>query len=378
MIEWKIPLFIPDLTIEDVEAACAPIREGWLTMGDRTRRFEKAFTERVEDFHTFAVTNGTAALQLALAGLGIAAGDEVLVPSLTFVACANAIVSLGAKPVFVDLCGESDWTLSPDDMLDKIGDKTRAVMVVHYAGFPCRMEAIVPIARQAGIAVIEDSAHALFSRREGTTCGCFGDVGCFSFFTNKNMTTGEGGMVVTKDDKLAERIRLLRSHGMTTLTLERHRGYALSYDVTAFGYNYRIDDIRSAIGIVQLRRLDDSLHRRKRIYSLYIDALKDIEEIDIPFLQRKNDTVGHHIFPIRLRDGSDRQAFMNAMREDGIQTSIHYPPIHTFSVYRSLGEKAECPLTESVAAGEVTLPFYPSMSDDDVHTVCEAVKRHVI
>jgi dTDP-4-amino-4,6-dideoxygalactose transaminase len=378
MTDWKIPLFTPDLTEDDIQAAIAPIHDGWLTMGDRSREFEQVFANRIGARHAFAVCNGTAALHLALAGIEIVAGDEVLVPSLTFVACANVILTLGAKPVFVDVCGEDDWTICPHDMQRKITKRTRALLAVHYAGFTCRMEELLPIARHNDIAVIEDCAHALFTIHNGKTCGTFGEIGCFSFFSNKNMTTGEGGMLVADDPHLAERIHLLRSHGMTTLTLDRHRGHAFSYDVKEFGFNYRIDEIRSALGLSQFRRLNDNLKKRKAIYEFYVEQLKQIEEIRIPFQNRTQDDVGYHIFPILLRDLQLREPLMNTLKEEGIQTSIHYPPIHRFTAYSRFAQEANCPITERITAGEVTLPFYPGMAENDVTTVCEAIKRHLV
>ncbi|MBN2325993.1 MAG: DegT/DnrJ/EryC1/StrS family aminotransferase [Candidatus Omnitrophica bacterium] len=375
MVIWKIPLFTPDFTEEDVQSAMAPIRDGWLTMGERSLNFEKTFAEQLGVRHAFAVSSGTAAIHLALACAGVAPGDEVLVPSLTFVACANTIVSLGAKPVFVDCAGENDWTFSPRDFKKKITEKTRAIMVVHYAGFPCRMEEISPVAREHGLAVVEDCAHAIFSSRNGQKCGTFGDAAAFSFFSNKNMTTGEGGMVAVEQDSYADRLRKLRSHGMTTLTLDRHKGRAISYDVVEPGYNYRIDEIRSALGLSQLKRLPDNLQRRAEIYRCYNELLGDVDEIMIPFLDRKEDEVGYHIYPILLRDPAAREALIQNMKESGVQTSIHYPAIHRFSAYRDYAEQADCPLTEKISDGELTLPFYPQMTEDDVKLVCESLKK---
>ncbi|MGC9326870.1 MAG: DegT/DnrJ/EryC1/StrS family aminotransferase [Candidatus Hinthialibacter sp.] len=374
---WKIPLFTPDFTEEDIQSAMAPIRDGWLTMGERTLEFEKTFADQVGSGYAFAVSSGTAAIHLALACAGVAPGDEVLVPSLTFVACANTILALGAKPVFVDCDGEQDWTFSPQDFLKKITEKSRAIMVVHYAGFPCRMEEIMLVAREHGLAVIEDCAHALFSSRRGRQCGTFGDAAAFSFFSNKNMTTGEGGMAVVHQESYADRLRKLRSHGMTALTLDRHQGRAISYDVVEPGYNYRIDEIRSALGLSQLKRLPENLQRRREIYQCYNRHLGNVEEIVIPFLDRNDDEVGYHIYPILLRDSAMRESLIHNMKNDGVQTSIHYPAIHRFSAYRDFTAQADCPWTETISDGELTLPFYPQMTEDDVKQVCESLKKGI-
>ncbi|HEY6071919.1 MAG TPA: DegT/DnrJ/EryC1/StrS family aminotransferase, partial [Anaerolineales bacterium] len=254
-MDWRVPLADIDFDEEEAQAAADVVRSRWLSMGAVTQQFEEEFAAFIGSKYTLAVTNATAALHLACLSAGLGPGDEVIVPSLTFVATANAIRYTGAVPVFADV--ESlDWlTISPASIEACITGKTRAIMVMHYAGFACNMPAIMEIARRHGLVVLEDSAHAIGSRLEGRGLGTWGAVGCYSFFSNKNMTTGEGGMLATDDPALAERLRLLRSHGMTTLSWDRHQGHASAYDVVDLGYNYRIDEIRSAIGRVQLRKL---------------------------------------------------------------------------------------------------------------------------
>lgn len=377
MPEWKIPLFEPDISDDDIEAAIEPLRERWLTMGERTQRFERAFEKKLDGGHAVALCSCTAALHLSLLALEIGPGDEVIVPSLTFAACANVIIAVGAKPVFADICGPDDWTIDPEDIQKKITKYTKAVIAVHYAGFPCRMDSILAIARQNELFVIEDCAHALVSSYRGTSCGLIGDVGCFSFFSNKNMTTGEGGMAVSRDESIASRIRLLRSHGMTTLTLDRYRGRALSYDITAFGLNYRPSEIVSSLGLSQLGRLDRNLQKRREIYTSYIKSLMPIKGISIPFLQRTDESIGYHIFPILLDTPDIRESSINQLKEKGIQTSIHYPPIHKFSIYRQLlgDNDPDCPITEDIAGREVTLPFYPFMNNHDIDMITAALMK---
>ena len=215
------------------------VRSGWWSMGPRVGELERAFAQHCGARHALAVTNGTAALHLALLAAGCAAGDEVLLTSLNFVAAANTIRHTGPIPVFCDITGVDDLNVSPDDIEAAIGPRTRALVVMHYGGHPCRMDAILELATRHGLALVEDAAHAPGAEWRGQRCGTFGDVGCFSFFSNKNLPVGEGGMIVTDDDALAERIGLLRSHGMTTLTWDRHRGHASSYDVVSEGFNYR-------------------------------------------------------------------------------------------------------------------------------------------
>lgn len=374
MVEWRVPLFDPDITADDEAAVLRPLRDKWLTMGEATREFESAFAEHVNVKHAFAVSSCTAALHLSVLALDLEPGDEVLVPSLTFCGCANVIRAAGATPVFVDIASKNDWTLSPDDLKAKLTPRSKAFMAVHYAGFACQTDALMSIAESHGMALIEDCAHALFTRVSSRACGTNGAAGCFSFFTNKNMSTGEGGMFVTNDDELAEKVRLLRSHGMSTLTLDRHQGRAVSYDVLRTGLNYRIDEMRARLGLSQLKRLEANLEKRRAVYRAYLERLNGIEGFTIPFSGRKIDEVGIHIFPVALDSGINRAAFIQAMKERGIQTSIHYPAVHLFSAYADFREAA-CPLTEDIASREVTLPFYPHMSAADLNTVIEALRE---
>jgi dTDP-4-amino-4,6-dideoxygalactose transaminase len=247
---------------------------------------------------------------------------------------------------------------------------------MHYGGYACDMPAILALAQARGLAVIEDAAHADGSLLAGKYLGTWGLIGCYSFFSNKNMTTGEGGMLVTGDQILAEKFRTLRSHGMTSLTWERHEGHAWSYDVTAVGYNYRIDEIRSAIGRVQLKKLTGFNNNRARVVDWYGNYLQElVPSVHIPFQTHRGESC-HHIYPILLPEGSDRLAFMEAMKTQRIQTSIHYPPIHTFSAYQDLRPaQGTLAVTEAVARREVTLPLYPGLTQDDVLAVAQAVQR---
>jgi dTDP-4-amino-4,6-dideoxygalactose transaminase len=250
---WKVPLADVNLGPEEIKAVTEVLKSGWLSMGPRTEEFEHRFAEFLGIKHAFAVANGTAALHLACEALGLKEGDEVLCPALTFVATANAILYTGARPVFVDINGSHDLNFSVTDAAIKVTERTRAIMVVHYGGYPCDMDGVRDLAAKYNLKILEDCAHApgafYHSKNGPQMVGTIGDVGCFSFFANKNMTTGEGGMVVTKDDQLAEKIRIRRSQGMTTLTWERHKGHSFSYDVVVMGYNNRIDEIRAATGI---------------------------------------------------------------------------------------------------------------------------------
>lgn len=374
-MEWKIPLSDIDFGEEEFAAVDGVLRSKWLTMGAVTQEFEQALAAYVGAKHAIAVTNATAALHLACVVAGLQSGDEAIVPSLTFVATANAVRYTGATPVFADITGDNDLNISCAAIEKAITPRTRAILLVHYGGYACDMPAIMALARQHGLALIEDAAHAVGSELEGKMLGTWSDVGCFSFFSNKNMTTGEGGMLVTNDDTVAQRLGWLRSHGMTSLTWDRHKGHASSYDVVELGYNYRIDEVRSALGLCQLRKLPANNERRRMLTQVYRDALDElVPQVIAPFKQHRGVSAAH-LMPVLLPPGADRTRFMESMKSQGVQTSIHYPPVHTFTAYEGRGTDRHLPLTEELAAREVTLPLYPAMTDNNVLAVVRAVAQ---
>jgi dTDP-4-amino-4,6-dideoxygalactose transaminase len=371
---WRVPL--ADISVDDelADAVLEVVRSGWWSMGPRVAEFEGEFAAFSGARHAIPVANGTAALHLALLAVGCGPGDEVIVPSLNFVAAANAIANTGAEPVFCDIVGPNELNLDPADVEAAVGPRTKAVVVLHYAGFPCAMDAIGEIAEQHGLAVVEDAAHAPGASLHGRMCGTLGDVGCFSFFSNKNLPVGEGGMVLTGDDDLAERLRLLRSHGMTTLTWDRHRGHASSYDVVLPGFNYRLDEVRAAVGLVQLRRLPEENAARTRIAARYREALDGERGLTMPLDAGGGDRISsYHLAVALLPGGADRSAVRAALDAQGIQTSVHYPPIHTFTAYRSSAGRRELPQTDAVAERLLTLPLYGRMSDEQVKAVIEGL-----
>lgn len=374
-MSWQVPLSDIDLDDAEIAAVEKVLRSRWLSMGPVTQEFEATFAATIGAKHAFAVSNGTTALHLAYAALGLGPGDEVIVPALTFVATANAIRYSGATPVFADISSLDDLTIAPADIAAKITPRTRAIAVMHYGGYLCDMAAISDLARQHGLAVVEDACHAPAATYRGRGAGVLGDAGCFSFFANKNLVTGEGGMVTTDRDDLAERIRLLRSHGMTTLTWDRHRGHAASYDVVATGFNYRLDEIHSALGLVQLGRLVENNRRRAAIVSRYRAELAGLEGLAVPFaVPVAGSQPAYHLFPIILHPAVERAAFMTYLRDQGIQSSIHYPPIHKFSAFRDELIGLRLPMTEAAGDREVTLPLFPTMTERQIEYVVEAIR----
>ena len=374
---WRIPLADVDIGISEKEAVMAVLDKGWLSMGEVTQAFEQEFAAYIGVRHAFAVSNGTVALHMACLAAEVGPGDEVIVPSLTFVATANAVAYTGATPVFADVSSPQDLTISPNSIAAHITSRTKAIIVMHYGGYPCWMEDILKLAERHGLTVIEDDAHAPGAELIGRRMGNWGLVGCFSFFSNKNMTTGEGGMLTTNNDHIAEKLGWLRSHGMTTLTWDRHRGHAWSYDVVAPGYNYRMDEIRAALGRVQLKKLEANNSHRKELVAQYTHMLSTvIPEVEIPFIGHPGESA-YHLMVILLPAAINRVHFMEGMKIFGIQTSVHYPPVHHFSYYRKwLAEQTRAlSVTEDAANRVVSLPLFGKMNSGDVEEVTAAIRK---
>lgn len=363
-----VPLFKPDFGQQEEERVLEVLRSGWIAMGPQCESLEKKFAEIVGADYAIALNSCTAALHLANHLFDTKPGDEVIVPSLTFAATANAVIFTGATPVFADIAGPDDWTISPADIARRITPKTRAVVVMHFAGFPCDMAAIAQICEEANLALIEDACHGLGGSLDGKAMGSLGDIGCFSFYSNKIITTGEGGMLVTNRGDLAERARLLRSHGMTATAVDRMRGSS-GYDITEVGYNYRLDDLRAALGLAQIDRLPDSIARRLAIVRHYRTRLSEIPGLRIPEHGGRGQPA-HYILPV-LVESAGRDRVRNELEAAGVQTSVHYPPVHGFAHYREMA--SSLPNTEWVAERTLTLPLYPSLEESQVDYVCDTL-----
>ncbi len=375
-MQWRVPLFDPDLGEAEKQAVTSVICSKWLTMGDRTAELETRFAAFLGSRHAVALNSCTAALHLALLGVGVEPGDDVVCPSLTFVATANAIRYCGAQPVFADVASLDNWNVSRATLEAVVTPQTKALIVVHYAGFPCDMPAIMTFAQSRGLAVVEDSAHAPGACLDGKAAGTWGDCGCFSFFSNKNMTTGEGGMLLTDQDAVAERIIRLRSHGMTTLTLDRYKGHAFSYDVLDLGYNYRMGELNAALGLAQLAQLTIRNQQRRLCVERYWQHLFAIPALSMPFQQAPGQSA-YHLMPVLLPPGCERQRVMATMQAAGVQTSIHYRPIDTFTAYveAGLGPGQHLVHTHEIGKRALTLPLYPSMSPKQIDYVCRVLRE---
>jgi dTDP-4-amino-4,6-dideoxygalactose transaminase len=374
---WIARLSELDFDETELVGVLDAIDSEWITAGPRTAAFEKAFASVCGTSDAIAVSNGTAALFLALKALGIGPGDEVLCPSLTFVATAAAVIHCGAKPVLVDICSPEDPTMDPVDAEQRITPRTKAILPVHYAGIPANMHVLTSLAQTHGLRIVEDAAHAPGARYDGRPCGSWGDAGCFSFFGNKNITTAEGGMITTSDPELAAHIRLLRSHGMTVNSWDRENGRPGHYDVTEFGFNFRFDDIRAALGLAQLAKLERINIQRKQLSRLYNVLLSESEpDLLLPFasipLEKEP---SYHLYPVLFPTSEERNSMEELLREDGIQTSIHYKPIHWFKAFRDIEPGISLPVTERFAERELSLPIYPSMTESHIETIVSAVNH---
>lgn len=367
---YDIPLFDLNFGEEEESAVVETLKSKWISMGPKCVEFEKKFAETLNVKYACAVTNCTAALHLACCALGIKNEHEVLCPSLTFAATVNCIRYVGANPVFVDICGNDDLCIDANQMESLITERTKAIIPMHYAGFPCDMEKIMEIAKEYGLYVIEDACHAPLSVYKGKKLGTIGDVGCFSFFSNKNISTGEGGMIVTNNEEIYNKVKLMRSHGMTTMSYQRALGHAVNYDLVDLGYNYRMDDIRASIGIAQLNKLREDLNKRIQIRNWYCERLSKLESIHIPF-KNKTEFASNYIFPIVLKNSivEKRDMLRTKLHEKGIQTSVHYPAVHRFSVYRKFSKKLYN--TEYVADNEITLPMYAKLEKSQIEYICD-------
>jgi dTDP-4-amino-4,6-dideoxygalactose transaminase len=371
---WKIPLSDVDLGAEEREAVGRVVDSGWLTLGREVGAFESEFAAFCGADEAVAVANGTAALHLACLALGVGPGVEVIVPTLTFVASANAVALCGARPVFADSIGPDDLSIDPADVERRITPATRGVMCVHYAGYPCRMEALLEICERHGLFLIEDVAHAPGASWEGRTLGTIGDAGCFSFFGNKNMTTGEGGMVLARDPEVLAQIRLLRSHGMTTMSWDRFRGHASAYDVVRLGFNYRPSELTAALGRPQLGKLPANNERRNALIERYRARLDQPgARTSMPF---RGQVGSGHLAVLVVERQEVRDPLREALADAGIQTSLHYPPVHLFDHYRSAYGHApgDLPVAEDLARRCITLPLYPTMTHAQIDAVCDCVE----
>lgn len=369
---YKIPLFNLNFDECEAQAAYDTIRSGWISTGPKNAELERMFIDMWKVKHAVSMSNCTDALHVCCMVCGFGHGDEVIVPSLTFAASCNCIRYVGATPVFADIVGPNHINIDPKDIEAKITPHTKGIIVVHLAGFPADMDAIIDIAHRHNLKVIEDACHGPLSEYKGRKLGTIGDCAAFSFFSNKNISTGEGGMFITNNEEMAKKARLIRSHGMSTMSYQRASGHATEYDITCLGYNFRLDDIRASIAIEQLKKLPKDLEVRALVRKRYLENLSKVDRVVVPFADCAEFT-SNYIFPIVIKDSTKerRNALREYIHEQGIQTSVHYPAAHRFSTYKECG--AVLPQTEYVTDNEVTLPMYAALTMEQIDFICKVV-----
>jgi dTDP-4-amino-4,6-dideoxygalactose transaminase len=373
--EWRVPLTDIAMSEGDVQAVLDCLDSGWLTMGPRTQAFEEALADYVGTPHAITVSSGTAALHLACLAAGIGPGDEVIVPAFTFVASASAARYVGAEPVLCDVRSPQDFNIDPEDALRRITPRTRAIVAVHFCGYPAEALALRELCDERGLVLIEDCAQAIGAHvdESGRRVGTVGELGAFSFFSKKQLCVGEGGMVTTADEALAERVRLLRSHALSSSTWDRHRGHDPAYDVVDVGFNFRLDEPRAALGMSRLGGLEAGIAARRATVRAYRERLADVPGVELAFDAAAVERSSHFAFPVLLKDRQTRDRFREDLKADGIQTTW-YPALHSFSGYRGYAPAEGLPAAMETADRHCALPLSATMDLAEVDTVVEAVR----
>lgn len=365
--EKALPYGRQSIDEEDIRAVVDVLRSDWLTTGPNVEHFEQAVATKVKAAHGVAVCNGTAALHAAYHTAGVGPGDEVIVPTMTFAATANAAVYQGATPVFSD-CDADTLLIDIESVKERITKNTKAIVGVDFAGQPCDWKALRDLAQDHDLVTVCDGAHALGAvDADGTPIGAAADLTTFSFHPVKHITTGEGGMIVTDDDGMADRMRTFRNHGLTSDHRERESTGQMVYDMPDVGYNLRLSDIHAALGTSQLRHLDEWVERRNTIADLYSGRLDERQAE--PLEVRRGVRHAYHLFIVRV---DDRDQVLQALRAEGIGANIHYKPVHMHSYYQK-SAKAECPNAEAAFKRILSLPMFPAMTDQDVDRVVAAL-----
>lgn len=362
---------------DDRRAVESVLNSDWLTTGPKVTEFEAAVTSYTGAREGVAVNTGTAALHAALWAAGIGPGDEVIVPAISFVASANCVLYVGATPVFADLSPDT-LNVDPEDVIRKVTSRTKAIVAVDFAGHPCDHDALRAIAARHGLVIIQDAAHSLGATYKGRKVGSLQDITTLSFHPVKHVTTGEGGMVLTDDPRIAKRVRSFRHHGIDMDLHARNRTNSWEYDVITLGFNYRLPDINCALGVSQLAKSDRWLARRRTIVSAYNDALSGVSMLQLP-VQHADSQSAWHLYVVRLNletITASRSHVFAALRAENIGVNVHYIPIPWMTHYKNLGfQKGQWPVAEGEYERVISLPIYPSMSDQDVADVVTAIQK---
>jgi dTDP-4-amino-4,6-dideoxygalactose transaminase len=375
-MSWRVPLADLKIPEDDVQAVLDCLRSGWLTMGPRTKEFEEQFAAYVASPHAVAVSSCTAALHLACLAAGLGEGDEAIVAGMSFVSTPNAVRYTGATPILCEIGGPHDMNIDVEDVERRITPRTKAVLAVHFCGYPARVLELRRLCDERGLLLIEDAAQAVAATVDdsGRPTGTVGDLACFSLFSKNQLPVGEGGVVTAADEELATKVRSLRSHAMTSVTWDRHRGYADTYDIVDVGYNYRLDEPRAALALSRLKRLDDDIESRRELARTYRRELGGLDGLELVWSDATVERASHFAFPVLLADRPARDRFRERLQALGVQTTW-YPAIHRFTEYRETYGQLSLPRVEAAADRHCALPMSSGFSFEQVEIVVGAVKQ---
>jgi len=373
----NVPFVVPMITPDDKKSITNALNSRLLTDGPLLKKFETKFAKFTGSKFAIGVSNATAALQLSLLASGISEGDEVIVPDITFVATANAVMATGATPVLADI-EKNDINISVDSIKSNITPKTKAIIPVHFAGKSCDMKKIVDIARKNDLVIVEDCAHAIGTKYNRKHVGNFGISGCFSFYPTKNMTTIEGGMIICNSKKIAKYLISCRNHGISkTYTQRFSSGLPWDYDIKQHGYNFRLDEIRSAMGLSQIKKLHEWNKKRNNAANYYTNNLKSIKGVETPLNVPISEKHSWHLYVIKIKNsyGLNRNHLFKKLLEQGIRTSVHYKPLHNFSLYQKQAKSFSSLKNSSGVYAEIlSLPLYPDISKKEQDFVISKIK----
>jgi dTDP-4-amino-4,6-dideoxygalactose transaminase len=372
-VTWTVPLTDVQMAEEDLAAVAECLRSGWLTMGPRTQAFEAAVADWTGAPYAVAVSSGTAALHLAFAALPLKPGDQVIVPAFTFLATAHAPRYVGATPVLADVVSPESPNLDAHDVERRITPRTKAVIAVHMCGYPADIPALRDLCADKGLVLIEDAAQGLGAQVDGGLAGTAGALGCLSFFSKKQLCLGEGGMVLTADEELARRVKLLRSHAMTSGTWDRHRGHEDSYDVVDIGFNFRLDEPRAALGLSRLPRVGAAIAHRRAVVREYRRRLQGLDGVTLMWDDQAVEDGSHFAFPILFESSAARVEARNAIAAKGVQTT-RYPVLHELTEYASYAAYGSLPHAEAAADRHLALPLSSHTTPEEITLVVDAVE----
>jgi len=374
-MSWLVPLTAVSIDDHEIEATRRVLESGWLSMGHEVQAFEEEFAKAINTTHAIATANATDALALCYDAVGVEGGQSIAMCGLTFVASLNVALRRGENPVLIDIVGEDDLTMCPEDLERKISEDMRLIVTMPYGGFSPDMDAIMEIAHKKRIPIIEDACHGILGAYKGQMLGSLGSAGVFSFYSNKNMTTGEGGMITTNDDAIAGRVQLMRNHGMTRSTTDHYLKGVSDYDVVIAGHNFRMDEIRGSIGREQLKKLPDLNYKRaEKAQKIKAAILAKHPSVKFPFSKHDHEDSSHHLLVMLLPEDVPRDHFIAKMTNHSVQTSIHYKPLHRFAHTSGLFDhNFKLPKLERVEKRLVTLPLFPQITDEQIEILADAV-----